>query len=73
MVFLTLAEREEKQHLLLHVDEDMDEEDELEERRRRRLMGRRESGVSLLSCSSLSREIGPTPLSSASSSYIKVI
>ena len=26
MVFLTLAEREEKQHLLLHVDEDVDEE-----------------------------------------------
>ena len=68
MVFLTLAEREEKKQLLLHmVDEDVDEEEEeVEEERRRRRMGRRDSGVSLLSCSTLSREI-------SSSSYIKVI
>ena len=51
--------------------QDEDEDEEVEEEQRRRLMGRRDSGVSLLSCSSLSREVGPT--ASSSSSYIKVI
>ena len=51
MVFLTLTEREEKTHLLLHVEEHVDVEDNLEENRE-----------SLLSCSSLSRDVSTISL-----------
>ena len=49
MVFLTLTEREEKAHLLLHVEEHVDVEDNLEKRE--------ENRESLLSGSSLSRDV----------------
>ena len=55
MVFLTLTEREEKTHLLLHVEEHMDVEDNLEEKRE-------ENRESLLSCSSLSRDVSTISL-----------
>ena len=51
MVFLTLTEREEKTHLLLHVEEHVDVEDNLEEKRESRL-----------SCSSLSRDVSTISL-----------
>ena len=54
MVFLTLTEREEKTHLLLHVEEHVDVEDNLEKRE--------ENRASLLSCSSLSRDVSTLSL-----------
>ena len=55
MVFLTLTEREEKTHLLLRVEEHVDVEDNLEEKRE-------ENMESLLSCSSLSRDVSTISL-----------
>ena len=55
MVFLTLTEREEKKHFLLHVEEHVDVEDNLEEKRE-------ENRESLLSCSSLSRDVSTISL-----------